>query len=99
MAKPKSEIWDKFVTWWKFLRRAIAQIEGEIKIRIPAIPELEVAHPNIAQLAKNKNLVQTLEQLCSEWEQRISQILKQELPTVRNHIKMHYQSQKNTKIK
>jgi hypothetical protein len=57
-------------------------MEGEIKIRIPLIPELQVHSPNFAQLAKNKNLVAQLEAICSEWEQKISSILDKELPTV-----------------
>ncbi len=65
--------------------RAITQTEGAIKLRIPVIPELEGPHPNIAELAQNKEFVEMLEGLCSEWEQRLQHILKNELPTVRKY--------------
>jgi len=59
-------------------------LEGEIKIRIPVIPELEVVDPNLQNLAKNGVLVTQLETTCIEWEQRILNILEKELPKVKN---------------
>lgn len=80
--------------------RAINQMEGEIKLRIPNIPELRASHPDILELANNKNFVSMLENLVNEWEQRIGSILKEELPKVcwkcvnisYIHDKIHFQT-------
>lgn len=63
-----------------FYFRAIYQIEGEVKLEIPALPDFD--ENDLAGLQGNKELILKLEEVSMLWQNQVAGILERDLPQV-----------------
>ena len=66
--------------------RAIHQIEGEVKLEIPPLPDFD--EHDLAALQGNKELISKLEEVSMMWQNQVAGMLERDLPQVGSLIKI-----------